>query len=157
MRWNNDTGLRAKSEDLSLQWPCVDFTRGTLTVEDHFANNGETRTVPLNSVALETLKALKARVPGPWVFMTRGRRKKGPRKQYRSFRTAFEAACERAKLTDVTRHVFRHTFVSRLVMKCVGLRTVQELGGWKSLAMVQRYAHLSTLAPIAQLDRAPAF
>jgi hypothetical protein len=28
-------------------------------------------------------------------------------------------------------------------MRGVYLRTVQELGGWKSLNMVQRYAHLS--------------
>jgi site-specific recombinase XerC len=28
-------------------------------------------------------------------------------------------------------------------MAGVDLRTVQELGGWSSLAMVQRYAHLS--------------
>jgi hypothetical protein len=28
-------------------------------------------------------------------------------------------------------------------MKGADLRTVQELGGWKSLNMVQRYAHLS--------------
>jgi hypothetical protein len=28
-------------------------------------------------------------------------------------------------------------------MRGADLRTVQELGGWKSLSMVQRYAHLS--------------
>jgi integrase len=105
--------------------------------------NGETRTVPLNSIALQILKSLKARDPGPWVFMTRGRRKTGQWKPYRSFRTAFETACRHAKLTDVTPHVLRHTFASRLVMRGVDLRTVQELGGWKSLNMVQRYAHLS--------------
>ena len=63
--------------------------------------------------------------------------------KYKSFRTAFESACERANLPDVTPHVLRHTFASRLVMNGVDLRTVQELGGWKSLNMVQRYAHLS--------------
>lgn len=140
------TGLRAYSEGLSLTWPCVDFNQKAVTIEDHFAKNGETRTVPLNSVALETLKALKRRVPGPWVFMTQKGSKRAGNKhweQYRSFRTAFETACKHANLCDVTPHVLRHTFASRLVMKGVDLRTVQELGGWKSLAMVQRYAHLS--------------
>ena len=35
------------------------------------------------------------------------------------------------------------TFASRLVVTGVDLRTVQELGGWRSLSMVQRYAHLA--------------
>ena len=39
--------------------------------------------------------------------------------------------------------MLRHTFASRLAMSGVDLRTIQELGGWASLAMVQRYAHLS--------------
>ena len=37
----------------------------------------------------------------------------------------------------------RHTFASRLVMAGVGLLTVKELGGWRTLAMVQRCAHLA--------------
>jgi site-specific recombinase XerD len=57
--------------------------------------------------------------------------------------TAFKSTCKRAKLTDVTRHVMRHTLACRFVMKGADLRTVQELGGWKSLAMAQRYAYLS--------------
>ncbi len=39
--------------------------------------------------------------------------------------------------------VLRHTFASWLVIAGVDLPTVQKLGGLKSLAMVQRYAHLS--------------
>lgn len=62
---------------------------------------------------------------------------------YKSYRTAFETACRHAKLSGVTPHVLRNTFASRLVMRGADLRTVQELGGWKSLNMVQRYAHLS--------------
>jgi len=36
--------------------------------------------------------------------------------------------------------VLRHTFATRLVQAGVDLRTVQQLGGWSSLAMVQRYS-----------------
>ncbi len=36
-----------------------------------------------------------------------------------------------------------HTWASRLVMAGVDLLTVKELGGWRSLKMVERYAHLS--------------
>jgi integrase len=43
----------------------------------------------------------------------------------------------------VTPHVLRHTFASRLAMAAVDPRTIQELGGWASLEMVERYTHLS--------------
>lgn len=43
----------------------------------------------------------------------------------------------------MTPHVLRHTFASRLAMAGVDRRTIQELGGWASLGMVQRYTHLS--------------
>jgi len=49
----------------------------------------------------------------------------------------------RLHLDGVTWHALRHTFASRLVAAGVDLRTVQELGGWRTLSMVQRYAHLS--------------
>lgn len=140
------TGLRAQSEALTLTWENVDFAQKNVTVTDHFAKNGETRTVPLNSVALATLKALKTRVPGPQVFMVhKGSKRRGDKawEPYKSLRTAFDSACQRANLSGVTPHVLRHTFASRLVMRGADLRTVQELGGWKNLAMVQRYAHLS--------------
>ena len=61
----------------------------------------------------------------------------------RSIQTAFETARRHAKLSDVTPHVLRDTFASRLVMNGVPLRTVQELGGWKTLAMAFRYLHLN--------------
>jgi site-specific recombinase XerD len=46
------------------------------------------------------------------------------------------------KLADFRLHD-THTFASRLAMAGVDLLTTQQLSGWKSLAMVQRYAHLS--------------
>ncbi len=63
--------------------------------------------------------------------------------QYRSIRNLFKSTCERAGLEDVTPHTLRHTFASRLAMAGVDLRTIQELGGWKDLSLVERYAHLT--------------
>ena len=60
-----------------------------------------------------------------------------------SVRTAFTNACERAKLTDVTAHVLRHTFASRLGMAGINNLTLQKLGRWKEPKMILRYAHLS--------------
>jgi integrase len=92
------TGLRIFREALTLTWEKIDFSSRTLTVEAAFSKTHEMREVALNSIALETLRRLKATTPGPWVFMTRGKRKDGPWRQLRSFRSAFDRACCRANL-----------------------------------------------------------
>ncbi|HEV2383373.1 MAG TPA: tyrosine-type recombinase/integrase [Terriglobia bacterium] len=56
--------------------------------------------------------------------------------------------CRRAEIASFTWHSLRHSFASRLVMACVGLRTVQKMGH-KTIAMTCRYAHL---APEHRLD-----
>ena len=66
------------------------------------------------------------------------------REPFRSLRTAFTTACHHANLAAVSPHILRHTFASRLAMAGVDIRTLQELGGWKEIKMVERYAHLST-------------
>ena len=62
---------------------------------------------------------------------------------YRSIRTGFEHAVQRAGIKDFHFHDLRHTFASRLVMAGVDIRTVQELMGHKTIAMTLRYSHLS--------------
>ena len=71
----------------------------------------------------------------------------------RSIGTCFRRASRRAKLPGVTPHTLRHTFASRLVMAGVDLRTVQELGGWQTLAVVERYAHLSPAHKAQAVER----
>jgi integrase len=66
----------------------------------------------------------------------------GPRKW-------FEEALEDAKITNFRWLDLRHTFASRLVMKGVDIRTVQELMGHKTIQVTLRYAHL---APQHQLE-----
>jgi len=56
---------------------------------------------------------------------------------------AFPEAVRAAEIKDFRFHDLRHTFASRLAMEGVDLLTIKELGGWKTLSMVQRYAHLS--------------
>ncbi len=132
------SGLRVKSEGLTLRKADIDLKRSLLTVRDTFAKNRETRTVPINKERLlEPLRKQMARSTSEWVFTL-----KDNVTQYKSFRTAFETACRNAKLTDVTPYVLRDTFASRLAMAGVDLRTIQDLGGWKTLKMVERYSHL---------------
>ncbi len=137
-------GIRVKREGLTLEWESINFKDRTLTVEAAFAKNHEMREIPLNSVALEVLRRLKSTTPGPWVFMTRGKRKGGPWRKLKNFRTAFETARRNAKLSDdITPHSLRHTWASRLGMAGVSTKTLMELGGWSDPKMVVRYQHTS--------------
>jgi integrase len=131
------TGCRL-NELLSLTWANVDFQRQRLTIQAGYSKNGASRTIPLNELVLETLQQLKDfQDPGGVVFRNRTGR------PYRSCRTAFEAACQRAGIRDFTFHDLRHTFASRLVMAGVHLAVVKELLGHKVLNMTMRYTHLA--------------
>jgi len=175
------TGLRIHREALSLKKDNVSLVSRILTVEAAFSKNHEMREVPLNSIALETLRRLMVSMPGPWVFMTQGRKKDGPWRRLKSIKSAFDRACRRANLSGVTPHSLRHTWASRLEMSGASQKTLMELGGWKDPKMVARYSHTSKLmeaiekivnystsvftpskiaetvthyAPVAQVDRA---
>jgi site-specific recombinase XerD len=64
-----------------------------------------------------------------------------------------EAIKKDKSLHDVTWHIFRHTYISRLVMAGVDLRTVQELAGHKDIKMTVRYAHLAPAHKLAAVDK----
>ncbi|MEE9220220.1 MAG: site-specific integrase, partial [candidate division NC10 bacterium] len=131
-------GLRINAEALTLRWADVDLKRSLLTVQAAYAKSGQTRTVEINSGLREALTRLRdGASPERPVF----RRKDG--KPLSSIRTIFEKACREAKLIGVTPHTLRHTFASKLMMAGVDMRTIQELGGWSDLKMVERYSHLS--------------
>ncbi len=135
-----NTGLRIRAEALALRWKeDVDFRRGVLTVQAAYAKNGQTRAVPLNDRVLTALAELKRASRGSYVFS------KPDGRPYNSLEKPFTALVRQVGLagTGVSLHTLRHTFASRLVMAGVDLRTVQELGGWSDLSMVQRYAHVS--------------
>jgi site-specific recombinase XerD len=68
-------------------------------------------------------------------------------------RVWFASACDDAKIVGVTWHTLRHTFASRLVMKGVDLKTLQDLMGHKTLAMTARYAHLAPAHKLNALER----
>ena len=64
-------------------------------------------------------------------------------KKLRWAEKTFPGAVADARIEDFRLHDTRHTFASRLAMEGVDRLAIKELGGWKSLVMVQRYAHLS--------------
>ena len=126
------TGLRIQAEALQLRWEDVDLKRGLLVVQAAYAKN--TRSIQINSVVRATLEQLQRTAGGDKVF-TCGR-----------IREKFRMACATAKLTGLVPHSLRHTFATRLVQNWVDLRTVQELGGWSSLSLVERSSHVSPSA-----------
>ena len=127
------------SEQAALRWRDVDMLTGYVTVEPA---KGQRRSVPINAAARE--RPPRPRPGGGWIRTT-------PTRacfplSHRQALALLTRAVERAqgvirdgggdasRLDGFTWHCLRHTFASRLVMAGVDLRTVQELGGWKTLS-----------------------
>jgi integrase len=142
------TGMR-KGELLALRWEDVEFYTGTLRVRE--AKSGEGRSVVMNSLVRDTLKAVrrgqiqkareeakgKREIFSPFVFCA----PEGG--LLHNLAKAWYPALEAARVEDFRFHDLRHSFASRLAMAGLDLYTVQRAGGWKTAIMVQRYAHLS--------------
>ena len=128
------TGLRMRSELLTLRWENVDLVRKTLTIMGAYAKNGKVRTVPLNSVVYDALSQHPHPPEAEWVFTTTSSI------PYKSVR-GFYNACKAADLTGLTPHWLRHTFASRLLENGVDPIMATKLAGWSSIKMLDRYAH----------------
>lgn len=131
-----ETGLRMRNVTY-LTWSQVDLKRAQLIVPAAWAKAGETIALPLSSRAVAILKAKKGQHEER-VFVFRGR----PVDDCNGL--SFKTAAKAAGLDWLRWHDLRHTWASWHVQSGTPLHVLQELGGWKSLAMVQRYAHLST-------------
>ncbi len=128
-----NTGLR-QGELLQLTWRDIDWNAGILTVQETKA--GDKRRMPMNSTVLSVLTSLRelcAIQPTEPIFPHGAR----------YLRRSFERAVKAAGLLPFRFHDLRHTFASRLAMQGANDRTLMALGGWKSPAMLSRYAHLS--------------
>ncbi len=146
------TGLRW-SEQMGLRWRDCDFMTGTLTIPR--SKHGGTRHVPMNRRVREILMDMATRrLPEGNEHVFRGADNMDPpQKADRWFPRAVAKAChalaeagrqgDAEMLDGFSWHCLRHTFASRLAMAGVDLLTIKELGGWKTLAMGMRYAHLS--------------
>jgi integrase len=136
----------------SLDWDRVDLERRQLILLR--TKNGTARVVILTEAAVSALKELWERRNSisPHVCLTRyGEPMVSPRAWFEL--VMLEAIKKNSSLQDVTWHIFRHTYISRLVMAGVDLRTVQELAGHKDIKMTVRYAHLAPAHKLAAVDR----
>jgi site-specific recombinase XerD len=123
------TGMRKSEQYEKAVWENVDFLNNLLKIPD--PKHRDARYVRLNSRVQAVLKMLKPEVVKGRIMGTQDNKH------------WFNPAVEKAKLQGVTWHILRHTFISRLVMKGIDIRTVQELAGHKTIQMTMRYAHLA--------------
>jgi integrase len=142
------TGLRETNIRL-LTWSQLDVRRAIAWFEADQMKAGKTHTVPLNESALQVLAGQRGQHKR-WVFPV-PRWETGADGQARQVSDeptgkisnhAWRKACIRAGVPWLRFHDLRHTWASWHVQAGTPLYALQELGGWASLAMVQRYAHL---------------
>lgn len=129
------TGLRAGNVG-ALRWDQIDLARRVLWLYGDQMKNGEDMSVSLNDNAMAILHA-RRHIHREWVFTYQG-------KPIQRFTTrAWYKALKRAGIENFRWHDLRHTWASWLVQEGVPLYALQEMGSWKTAAMVRRYAHLS--------------
>lgn len=130
------TGARY-SEILGLQWQNVDLKHRQF----HFLNtkNGDNRGVAITSTVYAELKEFKKvqNINSDYLFATKDS------KTVLYLRGQFEKAVTNAKLTDFHFHDLRHTAASYLAKNGASLLEIATILGHKTLAMVQRYSHLT--------------
>ncbi len=129
------TGLR-HSNVLGLTWSQVDLSRQLAWIHPDQAKSRKAIAVPLNMTAMNVLESLHGK-HDEYVFTYKGNRIQ------RANTRAWQKALLRAGITDFRWHDLRHTWASWHVQAGTPLNVLQELGGWESVEMVRRYAHLS--------------
>lgn len=140
------TGLREQNV-CRLDWSQVDLERRVGWFYGDQMKAGKSLAIPLNADAVIVLREQWGQHPR-WVFpsetgapLTRARR------------PSWYAALQRAGIENFRWHDLRHTWASWHVQAGTPLPVLKELGGWASLTMVLRYAHLGAEHLAEHADR----
>jgi len=132
-----ETGLR-RNNVTHLEWSQVDLERCVAWIHPDQAKAEKAIGVPLSSDAAVLLREQIGKHP-TWVFPYHGK------PVIQTSTNAWREAVKRAGIAPGFRwHDLRHTWASWHAQDGTPLNVLQELGGWASAEMVQRYAHLST-------------
>jgi integrase len=126
-----ESGMRL-GELLSLTWNNLYIDKGIAYLP--VTKNGESRTIPLSSKAIEALKAIPRRIESNKVFWSWTNRD--------SVVNVWKRTCKRAGITDLHFHDLRHEAITRLFEKGFNVMEVGCISGHKTLQMLQRYTHL---------------
>lgn len=129
------TGLR-QSNVLELEWSCVDLVRCHAWVRAEYSKNRKPISVNLNTRAMEVLNRQVGKHPTR-VFTCKGK----PISQIVS--STWKSALEKAGIENLRWHDLRHTWATWLRQLGTPTHELQRMGGWKTAAMVERYAHVA--------------
>lgn len=128
------TGLR-RGDLLNLKWSDVDLKKGIMFFNEQ-KKKAKRRIKVLNSDMIDLLKSTP-RGESEHIF-------NGPDgNPMLDIKRSFKTILKRAGIENFHFHDLRHTSASYMVMKGASLKSVQEHLGHTSLAMTQKYAHLS--------------
>lgn len=128
------TGLRWSNVAL-MEWERVSIPNKLCWIPGPAAKGRKPIAVPLSDAALEVLERV-SEVDPVFVFTYNGTPIGSPK-------TAFNKAKVRAGLPRITWHRLRHTWASWHAQAGTPMEVLQQLGGWASKDMLDRYAHLS--------------
>ncbi len=142
------TGL-LRSNIINLEWSQIDMPRKVAWIPPDQTKSGKALGVALNDTACRVLREqignhtkyvfvhtkAKNRSDGSMTPVVRKMRVDG--------NTAFRTALKRAGIENFRFHNLRHTWASWLIQAGVPLSVLQKMGGWESIEMVRRYAHLA--------------
>ncbi|WP_370546384.1 site-specific integrase [Edwardsiella tarda] len=142
------TGLR-RSNIINMEWSQVDMQRKMAWIHPEDAKGGRAIGIALNDTACQVLHDQTGK-HHRWVFvhMESCIRPDGiecpkARKFRNDSNKAWRSALRRAGIENFRFHDLRHTWASWLIQAGVPLSALQEMGGWESIEMVRRYAHLA--------------
>lgn len=121
-----------RGEMLALKWINVDLVNRIAYLP--VTKNGEARTVPLSSKAIEILEDLPRDIKGS-IFPI----------EAQTVAAAFMKATKRAVVADFHFHDLRHTAITNLSQKLPNLIELAAVSGHKSLTMLKRYYHPSAI------------
>lgn len=133
-----NTGIR-KGTLLGLKWEDVDFKLRTLSLRAEIMKGGKDAIIPLNKKAYKALADWQKFCGADSGFIFSA----PDGSQRNDITRPFMRVVDKAGLKNFTWHCLRHDFASQLAIEGVPLHIIQKLLCHGSIAMTQRYAHLS--------------
>ena len=141
LTWLICTGCRL-GESLALDWADVDLQAARARLWGDTTKAGKSRLVTMPPAAVAALAGLPHRdgavfrTPSGTPYRQSGDGYGG------QIKTAWRTACREAGLSGVSPHDLRHTWASWSWAMDRDLLALKAAGGWSTVALVERYAHL---------------